>query len=62
MRDVLKEVGKYFLDISKIVFAVAVIAPLVKESALNWYGRGGAMGLFAIGVLITYQGVKNGSD
>ena len=62
MNDLLKEVGKYFLDISKIVFAVAVIAPLVKENSFSWYGAIGVVILFGAGVYITYQGVKNGSD
>lgn len=26
-----KEMGKYFLDISKILFAAAILAPLLKE-------------------------------
>jgi len=60
MRDWIKEIGKYFLDISKIVIAVAIITPLVKEGAYSIYAAIGAIVLFIIGAYILYQGAKNG--
>ena len=34
-KDFLKEVGKFILDITKIIFAIAIITPLVKEGEFN---------------------------
>jgi len=33
MKELLKELGKYFFDISKIVLAIAVLTPLVKSGS-----------------------------
>jgi hypothetical protein len=30
-KETIKEVGKLFLDLSKIIFAVAIVAPLMKD-------------------------------
>jgi len=59
MKDLLKEMGKYFLDISKIVFAVAVIAPVVKEGAFSMIAIGLALALMMFGTYITYKGVQD---
>ena len=59
MKDLLKEIGKYFLDISKIVLAIAVLTPLVKSGSYNFYAIGGAGVLFALGTYITYKGVQD---
>ena len=59
MKDLLKEMGKYFLDISKIVFAVAVIAPVVKEGSISMIAIGLALALMMLGTYITYKGVQD---
>ncbi len=59
MKDLLKEIGKYFFDISKIVLAVAVLTPLVKDGSYNIYAIGGASMLFILGSYITYKGIQN---
>jgi len=59
MKDLLKELGKYFFDISKIVLAIAVLTPLVKSGCYNYYAIGGAGILFILGAYITYKGVAD---
>ena len=59
MKDLLKELGKYFFDISKIVLAIAVLTPLVKSGSYNYYAIGGAGVLFILGAYITYKGVND---
>ena len=59
MKDLLKEIGKYFFDISKIVLAVAVLTPLVRSGDYSLYAISGASILFILGAYITYKGVEN---
>lgn len=59
MKDLLKELGKYFFDISKIVLAIAVLTPLVKSGSYNYYAIIGAGILFILGAYITYKGVSD---
>ena len=58
MRDLLKEVGKYFYDISKITFAVAVVTPFVKEGNVSVYMGIVVSGSFLLGTYIIYKGIK----
>ena len=59
MKELLKELGKYFFDISKIVLAIAVLTPLVKSGSYNYYAISGAGILFILGAYITYKGVSD---
>lgn len=34
-KETIKETGKLFLDFTKIIFAVAIITPLVKEGSFD---------------------------
>ena len=58
MRHVLKKVGKYFFDISKIVLAVAVITPVVKGSKVSVSALFFAGFLFVAGTVFAYKGGK----
>ena len=49
MKDLLKEIGKYFYDISKITFTVAIIAPFVKEGNISVYMGIVVSGTFLLG-------------
>jgi hypothetical protein len=59
MKDLLKEIGKYFYDISKVTFAVAIIAPLVKNNTLSIGALLFAMITFGVGTYIIYKGANN---
>ncbi len=59
MKDLLKEVGKYFYDISKITFAVAILAPLAKQGTLAISAILFALVTFLVGTYITYKGVQD---
>jgi hypothetical protein len=59
MNNLLKELGKYFLDISKIVFAVAVITPVVRDGMFSIISITLAIALMLLGTYITYKGVKD---
>ena len=56
MKDLLKEFGKLVYDLAKIIFAVAIIAPLVKEGKFSIYPILVAAALIAVGSYIIYKG------
>ena len=57
-KETLKEVGKFGLDLAKIVFAVAILPPLVKSGSVNWLGIIGAL-LAALGGMVM---INKGAD
>jgi len=58
-KETLKELGKFGLDLSKIVFAVAILPTLLHNSSINGYALIGAL-FFAIGgVLLINKGVSD---
>ena len=57
-KETLKEVGKFGLDLAKIVFAVAILPPLVKSGSINWLGIIGAL-LVALGGMVM---INKGAD
>ena len=56
MRNLFKEFGKLIYDIAKIIFAVAIVTPLVKDNAISIYAIFVAVGLIAFGSYIIYKG------
>ena len=62
MSEFFKEIGKYFLDISKIIFLVGVVTPFFNHKDVSTISILIASGIFIFGALIIYQGVKNGSN
>ena len=50
-KEALKELGKLFYDIGKIVFAVAVIAPFIKKEVFS-------IGMFGISLSLWYIGTE----
>jgi hypothetical protein len=40
--ETLKEIGKFGFDIAKIIFAVAILPTMMKNSEINWFGIIGA--------------------
>ena len=58
-RDTLKELGKFGLDISKIIFAIAILTPLTKDASINIYAILGSLS-FAIGGIVLIN--RSGKD
>ena len=58
-KEALKELGKLFYDIGKIIFAIAVIAPFIKGGSFSIGMFGISLGLWYIGTeLINLGGDK----
>ena len=57
-KETLKELGKYFLDISKILIALILVTPLMKDNEISYLAIGFIFSLFIIGVFLTNKGVK----
>jgi hypothetical protein len=56
MNEFLKETGKYCYDISKIILALAVFTPLVKNEPLNIVFIFVASGFIITGAFMIYKG------
>jgi len=59
MKNLLKELGKYFFDISKIILAVAVIAPYIKHEDVDIKNIIIAGLIFVMGAIFHFQGGKD---
>jgi len=59
MRNLLKELGKYFFDISKILLAIAVIAPYMKHEPVDMKNITIAGLIFVMGAVFHFQGGKD---
>ena len=58
-REFLKEAGKYILDLSKIMFAIAFITPLVKGMSINIPFTFAMIVVSFSGLYLTYKGAKD---
>ena len=58
-KDTLKELGKYFLDISKILLALTLITPFMKQGDISMIAVLLTLVLFAVGVTLTDKGAKD---
>ena len=58
-REFLKEAGKYILDLSKIMFAIAFITPLAKGMTLNVPFTFAMVVVGVSGLYLTYKGAKD---
>ncbi len=56
-RETLKELGKFGLDLAKIIFAIAIITPLIKNQSIDIFAIIGAVA-FAIGGIILIEESK----
>ncbi len=59
-KETIKEAGKLFLDLSKIIFAIAVLTPLVKNGSFQFITTLPAVALAGLGLYFTNKGVDNG--
>ena len=59
MNNLLKELGKYFFDISKLLLGVAIITPLIKNKDISIISVIMAVMMFLLGIIFTYKGGEN---
>jgi len=59
MNNLLKELGKYFFDISKLLLGVAIITPLIKNKDISIISVIMAVMMFLLGITFTYKGGEN---
>ena len=57
-KEALKELGKLFYDVGKIIFAIAVIAPYIKGGSFSYMMFGVSAGLWYIGTELINLGGK----
>ena len=55
-KETLKEIGKLCFDIAKIIFAIAILAPLIKIDGVNYTAIGGAIALIIGGIILIHKG------
>ena len=55
----LKESGKYLLDLSKIIFAIALITPLAKGSEINIVFLIGTVVMSLLGLYLIKKGAND---
>jgi len=55
-KETLKEIGKYHLDVSKILMALAVISPVIKEGAISYSVVLVIAVVFTVGVILINKG------
>ena len=58
-RETLKEVGKFGLDLAKIIFAVAILPPILKNGSINWYAIIRAIFFALGGIILINKGVAD---
>lgn len=58
-KETIKEIGKYFLDISKIFMGLVLIAPFVKTESISIPAIGVTTMLAILGIYFTNKGVKD---
>jgi len=57
-RETLKELGKYFLDISKILIALTLISPIMKDTSFSFGAILVILVLWGVGMYLTNKGAK----
>lgn len=55
-KETIKEVGKLFIDLAKIIFAIAILIPLVKDSGFQFMAIVPAFLSVIIGVYLINKG------
>jgi len=58
-QETTKELGKFILDITKIIIAIAVITPFVKGGNIEIVPILSAVAMAGVGLYITNKGVKD---
>ncbi len=58
-KEAIKEIGKLFFDAAKIIFAVAILTPLVKGSEAEIIPFISATASVLIGIILINKGTKD---
>jgi len=58
-KETLKEIGKLSFDIAKIVFAIAILTPLLRDVGINYFAIFGAISLVVGGIILINKGSKD---
>jgi len=56
-KETIKELGKLFIDLAKIIFAIAILAPLVKGGSFEIIVVAFAFLSAIVGIYLTNKGV-----
>jgi len=57
-KETIKEIGKLGLDLAKITFAVAILAPFVKTGSIDYKTLIGAFAFAISGIILINKGTK----
>ncbi len=58
-KETFKELGKFGLDLAKIIFAIAILPPILKSGSINWYAIIGAIFFALGGIILINKGVND---
>ena len=58
-KEALKELGKFGFDLAKIVFAIAILPPILKSGSINWYAIIGALFFAVGGIILINKGIND---
>ena len=58
-KEAIKELGKFILDITKIIVAIAIVTPFVKGGDIELVPIFSSVAMAAIGIYITNKGAKD---
>ncbi|MGE4296154.1 MAG: DUF6722 family protein [Campylobacterales bacterium] len=58
-KETLKEAGKYLFDVSKILIALMIIAPLVQDAPFSVIALIAVVTLAAVGLYLINKGAKD---
>ena len=56
-KETIKEIGKLFIDLAKIIFGIAILVPLVKDNDPQFIAVMSALVLIMVGVYFTNKGI-----
>ena len=57
-KETIKEIGKLNIDLAKIVFAIAILTPLIKTGSIDYKALLSSLGLIISGVILINKGTK----
>ena len=58
-KETIKELGKLFLDFTKIIFAVAFLSPIIKDGHFEFIPMIAGFTTAVIGIYLTNKGAKD---
>jgi hypothetical protein len=58
-KEFIKESGKFLLDLSKIMFAIAFISPLVQNNKISIIFATIVIIVASVGIFLIYKGTNN---